>query len=123
MGVDLTSANMDGTRIDRTNFSMAALRFKKFRKQKLVGVNFTEADISGCDFTQVEFEDCHLNSAVVSDETIFDGADLRGAYISSSQLEITSLKGTLMSAAQAHHMLFERYGIVIVEDLEDLKKP
>ena len=90
---------------------------KLFKKQKLVGVVFTEADISGCDFTDVEFEGCHLNGTTVSEETVFDGADLRGAYISSSHLDIASLTGAIMTIAQARDLLEERYGLVIVKDV------
>ncbi|HCH08145.1 MAG TPA: hypothetical protein DEW32_02955, partial [Dehalococcoidia bacterium] len=42
-------------------------------------VNFSEADITGCDFSLCEFEDCHLEGAVISPETTFNNADLRGA--------------------------------------------
>ena len=115
--VDLSNANLDATRIDRVDFSMGSLRFKKFKKLKLVGVNFTETDLTGCDFTQAEFEDCYLNSALMSEETLFDGADLRGAYISNTHLDTASLKGAIMSAAQAHYLLFEKYGIVVAEEV------
>jgi uncharacterized protein YjbI with pentapeptide repeats len=79
-------------------------------------VIFTDADLSGCDFTQVEFDGCHLSGATVSEETVFDGADLRGAYISSSQLEMASLRGAIMTSAQAQDLLLEKYGIIIAED-------
>jgi fluoroquinolone resistance protein len=115
--VDFNDAKLDAVKIDRANFGMASLRDKEFKKQKLVGVVFTEADISGCDFTDVEFEGGHLNGTTVSEETVFDGADLRGAYISSSHLDIVSLTGAIMMVAQARDLLKEIYGLVIVEDV------
>jgi uncharacterized protein YjbI with pentapeptide repeats len=122
-GVDFSQANLSGNTVDGVDFSMATLRYKKFAKTKLSGVNFTEADLSGADFAGTEFTDCHLNSAVFNEETVFDGADLRGATISSSQLAVASLKGAIVSAAQAHTLLFEAYGIVVAEDAESFTKP
>ena len=114
--VDLSASNLDAVIIEHTDFSMASLRFKRLGKRKLVGINFTEADLTGCDFTQAEFENCHLNSVYVSEETLFDGADLRGAHISNSTLAAASLKGAIVSAAQASYLLFERYGIVVAPE-------
>ena len=91
-------------------------RYKGFRRQKLVGVNLTDADLTGCDFTQTIFESCHLNGAIVNEETIFDGADLRGAQISNLHLEKSRLKGAIMSTTQAHDLLSETYGIVIADN-------
>lgn len=59
----------------------------------------------GCDFTQTTFESCHLNGAIVNEETLFEGADLRGAQISNLHLEKASLKGAIMSTIQAHYLL------------------
>ena len=101
--------------IDRADFSMATLRYKKFADGKLEGVNFTETDLSGTDFSSAAFEGCHLTGAIVNEETRFDRADLRGAYISGSGLEVASLKGTIMSQQQASTLLFERFGIVVAE--------
>ena len=62
-------------------------------------------------------EGVHLKFEVkVPDQGVFDGADFRGALISSSQLGLASLKGAIMTAAQARDLLHERYGIVIAED-------
>lgn len=95
---------------------MASLRGKVFRGRRLVGVNFTEADLSGCGFTGVEFEGCYLTGAIVREDTVFDGADLRGAQLSGSQLEKASLSRAIMSAIQAHSLLLDRYGIIIADD-------
>lgn len=111
--VDLSSVNLDGARYDRVDFSMAALRFKDFKGRRLIGMNFTEADLTGCNFSRVVFEDCHLTGAYVTEETVFDGADFRGSYISASQLERASLRGAMMSPSQANALLFERFGILV----------
>ena len=113
--VDFSQARMDAVTIDNADFSMATVRFKRFVDGRLKGVNFTETDLSGTDFSGTVFEGCHLTGAVVTDQTRFDRADLRGAYISGSGLEVASLKGTVMSAQQASTLLFERFGIVVAE--------
>lgn len=46
-GVDLTHAKLDVINIDRVGLSMATSRYKGFRRQKLVGVNLTDADMYG----------------------------------------------------------------------------
>ena len=72
---------IDGATVDRVSFVMASVAHKSFRKQRLTGVDFSEADLSGCDFTDTVFEDCRIENAIVSPETSFAGADLQGRAI------------------------------------------
>ena len=113
--VDFSSTNVDCAKFDHVDFSMAALRFKNFKGKRFTGMNFTEADLTGCNFTGVSFEECHLAGVHVSEETLFDGADFRGAFIVASHLELASLKGAVMSPVQANTLLYERFGIVVDE--------
>ncbi len=113
--VDFSSTNVDGAKFDHVDFSMAALRFKDFKGKRLIGMNFTEADLTGSNFTGAIFEECHLAGVHVSKETLFDGADFRGAFIAASQLELASIRGAMMSPVQANLLLYERFGIVVDE--------
>lgn len=83
----------------------------------MVKVNFSEADLTGSDFANVRFEDCHLDGVITDERTRFDGADLRGAQISFANLAEASLTGAVVSASQAHHLLLDRFGIVVTQDL------
>ena len=88
------------------------------RGQKLVGVNFTETDLEGCDFSDVVFEGCHLVGAYISERTRFDRADLRGAFVSGAHLVKASLMGAIMLPSQVNTMVFDGFGIVVFMDDE-----
>lgn len=92
---------MDGVTIDHASFVMASIGQKSFRKSKLVGVDSSEADLTGCNFTDTVFEDCGIENAVVSAKTIFAGADLRGARLSNLRLDVTKARGAVVSPSQA----------------------
>ena len=113
--MDLSDTNLDGVTIHRTDLSMASLRFKRIGGGRLSGVNLTEADLTGCDLSGTRFEDCHLASVYVSPETRFDRCDLRGAHVSNAALATASMRGAIVSAAQARELLFESFGIVVEE--------
>ena len=116
--MDLASARLDGLKIERTDFSLASLRGHSFKGQTLESINFTEADLGGCDFTDVVFVDCYLAGAFVDEQTKFDGADLRGAVISGSHLVRASLKGAIMLPTQVNTLVFDGFGIVVFEEPE-----
>ncbi|MCY4654654.1 MAG: pentapeptide repeat-containing protein, partial [Dehalococcoidia bacterium] len=86
--------------------------------RKLVGVNFTEADLEGCDFSDAVFEGCHLVGAYISERTRFDRADLRGAFVSGAHLVKASLVGAVMLPSQVNTMVFDGFGIVVFMDGE-----
>ena len=94
---------------------MASLAHKSFRKQRLTGVDFTEADLSGCDFTDAVFEDCRIENAIVSPETSFAGADLRGARLSNLRLDVAQSRGAVISQTQARGFLEDVYGVLVGE--------
>ena len=107
-GVDLSTVRIEGANVERADFSLASLREHSFRGRRLVGVNFTEADLEGCDFSDVVFEGCHLVGAFTSERTKFDRADLRGSFVSGTHLIRASLKGAMMLPSQVNAMVFER---------------
>ena len=78
----------------------------------------SEADLAGCDFTGVVFAGCHLTGAFVDEDTRFDGADLRGAFISGALLVRASLKGAIMPPSQVSTMVFDGFGIVVAGDVD-----
>jgi uncharacterized protein YjbI with pentapeptide repeats len=106
---------LDGLKIRRTDFSLASLRGHSFKGQRLEGINFTEADLGGCDFTDAVFEDCHLAGVLVDEQTKFDGADFRGAVISGAHLVRASLRGAVMLPSQVNTMVFDGFGIVVLD--------
>ena len=91
------STNIEGATVDRVSFVMASIAHKSFRKQRLLGIDFTEANLSGCDFTDAVFEDCRIENPIVSPETTFAGADLRGARLSNLPLDIARATGAVIS--------------------------
>ena len=109
------TTNIDGATVDRVSFVMATVAHKAFRKQRLIGVDFTEADLSGCDFTDTVFEDCRIENAVVSPETSFAGADLRGARLSNLRLDVARATGAVVSRSQAAGFLEDAYGVLVDE--------
>ena len=98
---------------------MASLREHSFKGRKLVGVNFTEADLEGCDFSDAVFEGCHLVGAYISERTRFDRADLRGSFVSGANLVKASLRGAVMLPSQVNTMVFDGFGIVVFMDEPD----
>ena len=125
-GADLTGSrfravtfgktNIDGATIDRVSFVLASIAHKSLRKQRLIGVDFSEADLSGSDFTQAVFEDCRLESPIVSPETSFAGADLRGARLSNLRLDIVRATGAVISRSGASGFLYDALGILVAEE-------
>ena len=101
--------------MDKASFNMATLRFKNFKDYKLAGVDFTEADLTGSDFTGATFDNCHLHSVVSDGETKFDKTDLRGAYLANPPLGRVSLRGAMVTTEQAEFLLFEKYGLLVID--------
>ena len=106
-------------KVERADFSMASLRGHSFANQTLIGVNFTESDLDGCDFTNAVFQDCQLSGAFVTEYTKFDGADLRGALISGEHIVKASLAGAMMLPAQVSALVFDGFGIIVSEVLDN----
>ena len=113
--VSFGTTNIDGATVDRVSFALASIAHKSFRKQRLVGVDFSEADLSGCDFTDAAFEDCRIENTIVSPETTFAGADLRGARLSNLRLDIARATGAVISQSQAAGFLQDTYGVLVAE--------
>ena len=95
---------------------LASIAHKSLRKQRLVGVDFSEADLSGCDFTQAVFEDCRIENPIVSPETSFAGADLRGARLSNVRLDIARATGAVISRSGASGFLYDAFGVLVAEE-------
>ena len=98
------------------SFVLASIAHKSLRKQRLVGVDFSEADLSGCDFTQAVFEDCRIENPIVSPETSFAGADLRGARLSNVRLDIARATGAVISRSEASGFLYDTLGVLVAEE-------
>ena len=78
-----------------------------FKKARLVGLDFQDADLSGCDFREAVFEESSLRHAHLKDAH-FEGADLRGADITGIKLGNPKLfKGAIISSRQAAEMMLE----------------
>jgi len=78
-----------------------------FRKQRLQQLDFSDADLSGCDFSQSVFVGGSLRNAHFK-LSRFDGADLREADIGGLQLQDAKLfRGATISRAQAAMLLSE----------------
>ncbi len=61
------------------------------------------------------FEDCRIENSIVSAETTFAGADLRGARLSNLRLDVARATGTVISQSQASGFLYDRFGILVLE--------
>jgi len=113
MAVDLSTAKTDGIGFRNVGLNMAGLRNKEFRKHKFVGVDLSEADLTGSDFSQATFEDCVLHSPLLDSDTRFDGADLRGAKVGNLRIDRASFKGALFTTSQAGRLMEDRFGIIV----------
>ena len=98
------------------SFVLASIAHKSFRKQRLTGVDFSEADLSGCDFTEAALEDCRLENAIVSPETSFAGTDLRGARLSNLRLDVARVTGAVISRSGASGFLYDTLGVLVAEE-------
>lgn len=135
---DLSSSKWIGTRLAHTSFKnckligasflhsrnigvlfehcilqLANLKGISFKNQHVMGNDFSESDLSGCDFRDVVFDECRLNRAIIRSAK-FDGADLRGCDLGDIQLkDATTLKGAVISKTQASELL-RAYGLVVL---------
>ena len=77
-----------------------------FRKAVLRGLDFADADLSGCDFREAVFEEgCSLRDAHIKD-TRFDAADLREADLGGLKLANAKLfAGATISTRQAAELV------------------
>ena len=103
--VTFGTTTIEGTTVDRVSFALASIAHKSFRKQRLVGVDFSEA----------VFEDCRIENPIVSPETTFDGADLRGARLTNLRLDVARATAAVISQSQAAGFLHDTYGVLVVE--------
>lgn len=101
-GASFADAKALGMRIQASLLVSADLRGLSFRKQVLEHLNFTGADLGGCDFTEAVFEGGTLSGANLKNAK-FQGADLR--LVELGPLDIATaalhLKGSFMSPEQA----------------------
>ncbi|MFI0914348.1 pentapeptide repeat-containing protein [Streptomyces abikoensis] len=97
-GADLTKANLDRTNLEEVNFTGANLTQAKFvnakmhgvilstmepsRPSKIIGVDFTHADLRDADLRWMDLSSCDLR-----------GADLRGAQLDGAKLKGANLEG------------------------------
>ena len=85
----------------------ANLRGMSFRKTQLKQLDFSDADLSGCDFREAIFVGGSLRNAHLK-LTRFDGADLREADIGGLTLvDVKLFRGATISHKQAAEMLGE----------------
>ena len=85
----------------------ADLRAMSFRKKRLVQLDFSEADLSGCDFRDTVFEGGSLRNAHLK-LARFEGADLREADLCGVKLfDAKPFKGATVSYSQAAELLAE----------------
>lgn len=84
---------------------LALLPKFSFRKARLVGVNFSEADLRQCDFREAVLTECSLRDANITD-CRFHGTDLRGADLGGLKLtDASRFKGAVISRRQAGDLL------------------
>ena len=78
-----------------------------FRKQILETLDFSRADLAGCDFRDAVLNACSLRDSHLVDAR-FDNADLRGADLVGLRLnDARRFKGATISRAQAGALLAE----------------
>ncbi len=106
-GADLSDAKSLNLRLEETLAISARMPSLGFRKQTLLRVDFSQADLRKCDFRATVFEECSLRDAHVVGAH-FENADLRGADLGGFRLTDASLfRGATISRAQAGQLLGE----------------
>ena len=106
-GADLTDARMMDVHFEETLLINAKLPGHSFRKQKLVRVDFSQADLRKCDFREAVLDACSLRDANVT-ACRFEGTDLRGADLGGIRLiDAAPYRGAIISREQAGQLLAE----------------
>lgn len=83
----------------------AALSGMSFRKQRLEELDFSDADLSGCDFREAVFVGGSLRNAHIP-QANFGSADLRGAdLVGLKVLDAKAFSKAVISQAQAAAIL------------------
>jgi uncharacterized protein YjbI with pentapeptide repeats len=91
--------------VERSLLVGASLRKAPFARQRLVEVDFSDADLRGADFRETEFVGCRMRGAEI-DGARFTGADLRGCDLGQIDLDhARAIKGALISREQATELL------------------
>ena len=94
-----------GVRFADCLMSDARLPGFSFRKSQLVQVDFSLADLAGCDFRDAVFDGSSLREANLTGAR-FEGADLRGADLGGLRLtDAARFKGATVSRRQAADLL------------------
>lgn len=109
-GCKLTGATFEeaahlGLSFEETLLVAADLRMMSFRKMLLQQLNFSDADLSGCDFREAIFVGGSLHNAHTK-LARFDGADLREVDVGGLKLlDATLFRGATISHKQAAELL------------------
>jgi uncharacterized protein YjbI with pentapeptide repeats len=87
----------DGARADISFQDLSGLQLPHaiFRRAKLAGVNFSNAELTGCDFSETDLFAANLQDATLR-HVNFEGVDLHGAQFSNADLSQANLQITDM---------------------------
>jgi uncharacterized protein YjbI with pentapeptide repeats len=116
-GIDLTSANLEGTFLSGTGFSSAKLVNANLQRSELVRTSFKQADLSGANLekslsSRADFSGATLKGTrLVKAEflrVIFDGADLSGADLSDGEFSRNSFSKVNLSGANLTGAMLQR---------------
>lgn len=104
-GADLSEVRALDVTFEDTLLILAVLPKFSFHKARLMGVDFSDADLRQCDFREAVFTNCSLRDANLAD-CRFQGADLRGADLGGIKLtDASRFKGAAISRQQAGVLL------------------
>ena len=111
-GADLSEVRALGLTFERCLLISANLRKMSFRKERLDGLDFSEADLGGADFRDAVFEGCSLRGASLPLAN-FKGADLRGCDLGQISLKDAPLfRGAVISPRQATDLM-RGFGVTV----------
>ena len=113
LGMDFTDTSSSALTFGDCNLGLSHLQKMSLRGETLKGVNFDQADLSGCDFRDAFLDTCSLRESNVADAN-FQGADLRSCDLGGLQMaDARRFKGAIISKRQAADLLGQ-LGLTVV---------
>lgn len=98
-GSDFSMSDCSSMCLEGGDWSYTNLRYQVFDKQKLTGIHFFGADLTGCRFQKCAMQGCTFSECTMH-ETSLEGSDIRGASLANTDLIGVDLKDAMLDLEQ-----------------------
>jgi len=103
VGVDVSSAFLEGVNLRRANLVRADLSSADLRQSDFTGADLTLADLQSANFRGARLDGCRLAQAELRDADL-NGASLAGADLSGAALDDADLRGADLAGVAWSHL-------------------